>query len=137
MFGLKKWWVLQHVATPGGPWVPMRLWTLGGHCLAFFMFRARGPFPDQASAQAWALSDRLLQGEFPVVDVLEAGPFAKALAYMPDERLTDWLGQLSPLLSQDDWDLTAAGHDKINLRRIARAVRAELDARAEEDGALG
>lgn len=137
MFGLKKWWVLQHVATPGGPWIPMRLWTLGGHCLAFFMFRARGPFPDQASAQAWALSDRLLQGELPEVDVLEVGPFAKALAYMPDERLADWLGQLSPLLAQDEWGLTAAGHDKMNLRRIARAVRAELDVRAGVVGAMG
>lgn len=137
MFGLKKWWVLRHVATPCGPWTPMLLWTLGDRCLAFFTFRARGPFPDQASAQAWAMADWLLQGKLPEVDVLDVGTFAKALAYLPDERLTDWLTLLSPLLMQDDWDLIAAGHDKMNLRRIARAVRAELDSRAEVAGAMG
>lgn len=135
MFGLKKWWLLQHVATPAGPWTPMKLWTLGDRCLAFFTFRARGPFQDLASAQAWSMSDCLLQGELPLVDVLELPPFAKALAYMPDERLADWLGMLSPLIEQDEYDLLAAGHDKMNLRRIDRAVRAELDSRVEVAGA--
>lgn len=135
MFGLKKWWLLQHVATPAGPWTPMKLWTLGDRCLAFFTFRARGPFQDLASAQAWSMSDCLLQGELPLVDVLELPPFAKALAYMPDERLADWLGMLAPLIEQDEYDLLAAGHDKMNLRRIDRVVRAELDSRVEVAGA--
>lgn len=50
-----RWYLLQHVGDPAKTWHPARLWGMKDCApLCFYVYRAWGPFPDEASARSKA-----------------------------------------------------------------------------------